>query len=287
MNFRRKVNQLRKDGGGNVTPIAAAAIALIVIIGMFMADLGIIFSSRSVAQSAADAAALACVQESFSLFTSGKKDPQALAGEAAAANGAVMKSCHISSAGDEVTVTVERKMDSLFLSKMIQAPTSVSATAAARVDVDKLMETAGIWFTDGRVDLASLAAIPPQTLSMLAKGANGGTAVVMLALQHLGKPYVYAASGPNAFDCSGLVWYVYRQLGISLPRTSYPQARSGIPVSRSELMPGDLVLFRGNGHVGIYVGGGTYIHAPYTGAVVSLTSLSRRSDLSSCRRIIR
>ncbi len=112
-------------------------------------------------------------------------------------------------------------------------------------------------------------------------------AVVKVAYAQLGKPYRYAAAGPDAFDCSGLVMYCYAQVGIRLPHSSYMQARCGVPVSYSELQPGDLVFFHGYGHVGLYIGNGQYIHAPRTGDVVRIADLGRRRDFCGAVRIAR
>jgi peptidoglycan DL-endopeptidase CwlO len=101
---------------------------------------------------------------------------------------------------------------------------------------------------------------------------HGG--VVGIAMQYLGTPYVWGGASPGGFDCSGLVMYVYSQVGVSLPHSSYAQYGYGSPVARSDLQPGDLVFFDGLGHVGIYVGGGSFIHAPHTGDVVKISSLS-------------
>jgi cell wall-associated NlpC family hydrolase len=88
-------------------------------------------------------------------------------------------------------------------------------------------------------------------------------AAVSYAYSKLGSPYVWGATGPGAFDCSGLVQAAYRSAGLSLPRTTYAQIGAGRRVSRSELLPGDLVFFySGISHVGIYVGNGQMIHAP-------------------------
>ncbi len=111
--------------------------------------------------------------------------------------------------------------------------------------------------------------------------------VVKVAYAQLGKPYHYGASGPGSFDCSGLVMYCYAQVGVRLPHSSYMQARCGVPVSYSELQPGDLVFFRGYGHVGIYIGGGQYIHAPRTGDVVKISSLAARRDFCGAVRVLR
>jgi len=97
---------------------------------------------------------------------------------------------------------------------------------------------------------------------------------VAIAMQYLGTPYVWGGASPGGFDCSGLVMYVYGQLGVSLPHNAAMQYGVGVAVPRSALEPGDLVFFDGLGHVGIYVGNGAFIHAPHTGDVVRVSSLS-------------
>jgi cell wall-associated NlpC family hydrolase len=98
--------------------------------------------------------------------------------------------------------------------------------------------------------------------------------VVSIALQYLGVPYVWGGSTPTGFDCSGFTAWVYAQVGVSLPHNAAAQYSYGVPVDRSQLQPGDLVFFDGLGHVGLYVGGGSFIHAPHTGDVVKISSLS-------------
>lgn len=114
--------------------------------------------------------------------------------------------------------------------------------------------------------------------SEISRGATSkGLEVVNYAYNFLGKPYVYGASGPNSFDCSGLTQYVYNRFGIGLTRTTYTQVNQGVKVDRSNLQPGDLVFFNTQGsisHVGIYIGGGDFIHAPRTGKPVMISSLS-------------
>jgi cell wall-associated NlpC family hydrolase len=100
------------------------------------------------------------------------------------------------------------------------------------------------------------------------------SSVVSIAEHYLGVPYQWGGASPSGFDCSGLVMYVFSQVGVSLPHSSYAQYGMGSPVSRDQLQPGDLVFFDGLGHVGIYVGGGSFIHAPHTGDVVRISSLS-------------
>jgi cell wall-associated NlpC family hydrolase len=97
--------------------------------------------------------------------------------------------------------------------------------------------------------------------------------VVGIAMQYLGTPYVWGGASPGGFDCSGLVVYAYSQMGVYLPHYTGAQWNVGVPVSRSDLQPGDLVFFDGLGHVGIYIGGGQFIHAPHSGDVVKISSL--------------
>ncbi|MFF6993697.1 NlpC/P60 family protein [Streptomyces sp. NPDC008313] len=112
--------------------------------------------------------------------------------------------------------------------------------------------------------------VPSATATATAPNARAAAAVAY-AYEKLGSPYVWGATGPDAFDCSGLSQAAYRSAGVSLPRTTYAQIGAGRRVSRSELAPGDLVFFySGISHVGIYVGGGRMIHAPNPSAPVRL-----------------
>jgi cell wall-associated NlpC family hydrolase len=100
------------------------------------------------------------------------------------------------------------------------------------------------------------------------------SSVVSIALQYLGVPYVWGGASPSGFDCSGFTMYVYAKVGVSLPHNAAMQYGMGTPVSRSQLAPGDLVFFNGLSHVGMYIGGGRFVHAPHTGDVVKISSLS-------------
>jgi cell wall-associated NlpC family hydrolase len=115
--------------------------------------------------------------------------------------------------------------------------------------------------------------------------------VVGVAMRYLGTPYVYGGASPSGFDCSGLVMYAYAQVGVSLPHYTVAQYNysNSVSVSRSQLEPGDLVFFAGLGHVGIYVGGGNFIHAPHTGSVVRIDSLNSgwySSEYDGAKRIL-
>ncbi|THC53200.1 C40 family peptidase [Streptomyces sp. A1499] len=110
-----------------------------------------------------------------------------------------------------------------------------------------------------------------------AKAPNArAAAAVSYAYKAIGSPYVWGATGPSAFDCSGLIQAAYRAAGVSLPRTTYAQIAAGERVPRSALRPGDLVFFySGISHVGIYVGDGQMIHAPNPSAPVRLAPLDQ------------
>jgi len=107
--------------------------------------------------------------------------------------------------------------------------------------------------------------------------ANPGTAALLAAESRIGTPYRYGGSGPDAFDCSGLVAYAYQQAGVTVPRTAAQQYAVARTVPRRDLRPGDLVFFRLSGrevsHVGIYAGDGQFVHAPQTGGQVRTANL--------------
>jgi cell wall-associated NlpC family hydrolase len=113
--------------------------------------------------------------------------------------------------------------------------------------------------------------VPPQLPSPVGVGHPEAATI---AMRYLGIPYLWGGASPAGFDCSGLVMYVYAQLGIALPHYAAAQFNSGTPVASDQLQPGDLVFFDGLNHVGIYIGGGEMIHAPHTGDVVKISPLS-------------
>ncbi len=121
-------------------------------------------------------------------------------------------------------------------------------------------------------------------------GSASGQALVATAKRYLGVPYVWGGTSPKGFDCSGLVQYVCRQHGISLPRTAASQRGAGTYVSRANLQVGDLVFFKSGGrisHVGIYIGNGNMIHAPQTGDVVKISSINTSYRVNSYAGAVR
>ena len=130
----------------------------------------------------------------------------------------------------------------------------------------------------------STGVVAPTNLPNPPASTLGGQAV-QLAEQYLGVPYVWGGASPSGFDCSGLTMYVYGQLGVSLPHNAAAQYAVLPHVSESDLEPGDLVFFDGLGHVGIYIGGGEMIHAPHTGTVVQVSSLSGGGSYVGAARV--
>jgi cell wall-associated NlpC family hydrolase len=126
--------------------------------------------------------------------------------------------------------------------------------------------------------LVEADAIQSSTQTNVAQTATSGA--LSWVFSELGRTYVWGGSGPSVFDCSGLMQYAWRQSGIAIPRTSEEQYNWATPVSLSQLEPGDFVFFEGSdgsmtapGHVGMYIGGGLMIDAPYTGVDVRIDSI--------------
>ena len=162
-----------------------------------------------------------------------------------------------------------------------QAEASVADLKTKQADLKK--QLAGY-----QTQLAALTAAQQKAVRAAVSGPELTTATpapapteaaakaVQVALAQRGDPYVSGASGPDAFDCSGLTMYAYAAAGISLPHSSLAQSQMGVPVARADLQPGDLVFFyRPVSHVGIYIGNGQMVHAPVPGEDVLVTSVDK------------
>ncbi len=136
------------------------------------------------------------------------------------------------------------------------------------------------------------AVTPAPTQAPSGNGAVTGQAIVDTAMQFLGTPYVWGGTSPAGFDCSGLVYYVYGLYGIKLNRVAQAMYYNGVDVDLNDLQPGDILLFGSSiyniWHAALYVGGGTFIHAPYSGTVVRTQGLSETAGmrLVAARRIV-
>lgn len=131
----------------------------------------------------------------------------------------------------------------------------------------------------------SVAAVhaAPKSVAVSAADARGRIALDF-ALAQIGKPYRYGASGPNAYDCSGLAQRSWRAAGVSIPRTTEQQAHFGSAVPLSQIQPGDLVIFYADAsHVGIYAGHGDVVVAPHAGTVVTVQQM-RWMPINTVRR---
>jgi cell wall-associated NlpC family hydrolase len=151
--------------------------------------------------------------------------------------------------------------------------------AAAQPYVDSAVAAAGSYAApaSGAVAAAGSYAAPASGAVAYAAPApvvSEGQRIADAALSKQGSPYAWGATGPDAFDCSGLTSWAYSQVGKSIPRTSGAQASSGTPVPLNALQVGDIISFySGASHVGIYIGDNQVVHAPTEGDVVKVTSM--------------
>lgn len=171
-----------------------------------------------------------------------------------------------------------------------------------------LVVLAGALLLDGDLDAGSAATVTTAGTSVTGAGLPAGFAlpagtptaivtVVHFAVAQLGDAYVYGGTGPDVWDCSGLMQGAYAAAGIHIDRTTEAQADDGTPVpgspNEANLLPGDLILIPGSdgtlqspGHVGMYLGDNLLIQAPYTGTVVQISPLQGFGPISALRRIV-
>jgi len=125
--------------------------------------------------------------------------------------------------------------------------------------------------------LAGCASVPERPADLgtpeVATSPRTSSGIVEIARKHVGAPYRWGGSSPSGFDCSGLVRYVYAQVGVDLPHNAAKQYELGAPVAREDLQPGDIVFFDRLRHNGIYIGDGRFIHARQTGKRVAVAGL--------------
>jgi peptidoglycan DL-endopeptidase CwlO len=155
-------------------------------------------------------------------------------------------------------------------------PAADPATTTTTATTTATTATAGT--TTAPTTTVAPAPIPDTPAAPLPAGHPDAASV---AARYLGTPYRWGGATPAGFDCSGLVVWVYGQLGIALPHFTGALYLLGVPVSRDQLAPGDLVFFDALDHVGIYIGAGQFIHAPHTGDVVRVSTMSSGSYAAS------
>ena len=167
----------------------------------------------------------------------------------------------------------------------MRAGASTSFASLCSIPSGTVLELEGVyegWYKvtyAGNTGYVSSDYITITTEPTTAAASALGEQVVALAEQYLGTPYVLGGNGPSSFDCSGFTKYIYAQFGYTLNRTATDQLQNGVSVSRSELQPGDLVFFKYNtskpvSHVGIYIGGGEFIHASTNRYVVQIDQMN-------------
>jgi cell wall-associated NlpC family hydrolase len=155
---------------------------------------------------------------------------------------------------------------------------AVAAIASAGIALSPLPASAN---TGGAAVQSVAAAAAP-----VAAPNGAAQAAVDTALAQVGDRYVYGATGPDSFDCSGLTSYAYKAAGISIPRTSKAQSTFGTPVAKSDLKPGDLVFFYSPvSHAGMYIGNGQMVHASTASKPVAVVSLDSMPSFSGARRV--
>lgn len=219
------------------------------------------------------------IKHSGEVLKKAKEDQQRVVAQRAAAKASIESQI---TQGNNLLASIKGQIAQLVAADRARQ-LQMAAAARARVDLQHRVQQQAAQDT-----VVGVTAAAPQSDTVVAPPPTHG-GVVGIALSQLGTPYVWAGAAPGGFDCSGLVMWAYAQVGVSLPHSSYAQYGYGVPVSRDQLQPGDLVFFDGLGHVGIYIGGGQFVHAPHTGDVVRISSLDEAwysANFVGARRIL-
>lgn len=220
-------------------------------------------SSQQQAQAAADE------QRAATLASVGKTAADKLSADAAAAaDKAAAEKAAADQAAAEKAAAASSQRNAAQQAAAQQVAVAASSTATQATSAPAASTT-------------SATAAKATTASAVASSA--AQAALNYALAQVGKPYVWGAAGPNAFDCSGLTQAAYAAAGVSIPRTTYAQVGAGTPVSTSALKPGDLVFFYGNEHVGLYIGDGKVVHAADVGIGVVISNMSSMATSGAVR----
>ena len=161
-----------------------------------------------------------------------------------------------------------------------------SFTAAQRLAVEKALDNAPATTGHSGGSGGSGGSTGSVTLGHAAAGDSVEAAAFAAARTRIGDAYVWGATGPSTFDCSGLMMWAYAQAGLNIGRTTYDQIDAGTPVaSEADLQVGDLVFFNDDSHVGMYAGDGMILHAPYPGVVVRLESINTVGTVYAMRHL--
>ena len=189
-----------------------------------------------------------------------------------------------SSTAPESTTTTTKYVNTLSLNVRSGPSTSYSVIGkVSEGDKVEVISTSNGWSKikyNGKTGYVSSQYLSSSVSDSSTSTSSSVSNVISLAKTLLGKPYVWGGQGPNAFDCSGLMTYIFKNgAGINLPRTSTEQSKYGVTVSKADLKPGDLIFSSTNGtgkvsHVGIYIGNGEMIHAPKPGDVVKISNIN-------------
>jgi cell wall-associated NlpC family hydrolase len=196
----------------------------------------------------------------------------------------------------ETALAEQRRLDADVLSQHQRIDTLARQLKATIDGIDKRLAGA-LKAREARAEAdrraafdAWFAAVGAQSQSSWMDASRVAATAVAYAMRQLGKPYHWGASGPNAFDCSGLTSAAYRAAGVAIPRVSADQFYAGQPVAVADLLPGDLVFYADDPanpatihHVGMYVGKGLMVHAPHTGDVVRVASIWRAGYAGAVR----